>query len=243
MTPRTSRRSAPTTSAACCARRRCCEAREPTRRRRRSTPTSCARSRTTRSATSVAAAAGRRAAQASPTASSAAPRGTWTSSTSSAASPRSTASIARPVPQRERRHRVHARRRCASTARSASRRRSSATRSRSCATVATGADAEADDPVAEHGPLPRRPRRDRTSVYPDLDAVLGRPRRRVRATRCGGSPSSAARYLQLDDTSLAYLNDPTQREHVAASGRRRRAPARALHRAHQRGARRAGPTA
>ena len=32
------------------------------------------------------------------------------------------------------------------------------------------------------------------------------------------SPSSAARYLQLDDTSLAYLNDPAQREHIAQLG-------------------------
>src|SRR4029079_10562134 len=40
-------------------------------------------------------------------------------------------------------------------------------------------------------------------------------------------------YLQLDDTSLAYLNDPEQRAMVAAQGRGRRAPARAVRRERQ----------
>ena len=48
-------------------------------------------------------------------------------------------------------------------------------------------------------------------------------------------------YLQFDDTSLAYLNDPEQREYVARDRRRPRAPARELHPPHQRGAR--GPPA
>ena len=69
-------------------------------------------------------------------------------------------------------------------------------------------DAEADDPVAEHGALPRRPRLDRLGRVPGPGRVLERPHRRLRARRCAGSASSAARYLQLDDTSLAYLNDP-----------------------------------
>ena len=43
-------------------------------------------------------------------------------------------------------------------------------------------------------------------VYPDLDAFWG-DLRGVRGG-VGGSASSAARYLQLDDTRLAYLNDP-----------------------------------
>ena len=54
-------------------------------------------------------------------------------------------------------------------------------------------DAEADDPVAEHGPLPRRPRVDRRDALPRPRRVLGRPDRRVRARRCAGSASSAAR--------------------------------------------------
>ena len=37
-----------------------------------------------------------------------------------------------------------------------------------------GADAEADDPLAEHGPLPRRPRGDRRGRVPRPRRVLGR---------------------------------------------------------------------
>jgi 5-methyltetrahydropteroyltriglutamate--homocysteine methyltransferase len=54
-------------------------------------------------------------------------------------------------------------------------------------------------------------------VYPDLDAfwadlaaAYAEEVRRLHALGC--------RYLQLDDTSLAYLNDPEQRRHVAAMG-------------------------
>ena len=52
---------------------------------------------------------------------------------------------------------------------------------------------------------------------PGPDPVLGRPRRRLRpgdqaAARLG------CRYLQLDDTSLAYINDPVQREHIKNIG-------------------------
>ena len=39
---------------------------------------------------------------------------------------------------------------------------------------------------------------------------------RPTARRSPRSASSAARYLQFDDTSLAYLNDPAQRAHIAA---------------------------
>src|SRR5580704_15400584 len=55
------------------------------------------------------------------------------------------------------------------------------------------------------------------SVYPDLDqfwadliATYTEEISRLHALGC--------RYLQLDDTSLAYLNDPQQRQHVAAIG-------------------------
>jgi 5-methyltetrahydropteroyltriglutamate--homocysteine methyltransferase len=55
------------------------------------------------------------------------------------------------------------------------------------------------------------------SVYPDLerfwvdltDAYAGELR---------GLYDLGARYIQLDDTSLAYVNDPKQREHIAAIG-------------------------
>jgi 5-methyltetrahydropteroyltriglutamate--homocysteine methyltransferase len=55
------------------------------------------------------------------------------------------------------------------------------------------------------------------SVYPDLDqfwadlaAAYAEEVRRLYGLGC--------RYLQLDDTSLAYMNDPAQRQHVAEIG-------------------------
>jgi len=55
------------------------------------------------------------------------------------------------------------------------------------------------------------------SVYPDTDefwadlaAAYGEQVRRLAAQGC--------RYLQFDDTSLAYVNDPAQREYIAARG-------------------------
>ena len=72
------------------------------------------------------------------------------------------------------------------------------------------------------------------TVYPDLDAfwadLTAAYREEVR--RLG---ELGCRYLQLDDTSLAYLNDPKQREHVAEIGGDPRAPARGLHPPPQRG--------
>jgi 5-methyltetrahydropteroyltriglutamate--homocysteine methyltransferase len=54
-------------------------------------------------------------------------------------------------------------------------------------------------------------------TYPDLDAfwadltdAYSEQARRVHELGC--------RYLQFDDTSLAYINDPAQREHIAAIG-------------------------
>ena len=56
------------------------------------------------------------------------------------------------------------------------------------------------------------------AVYPDAEEfwsdVVGRLRRR----RSAGWASWAARYLQVDDISLAYLNDPEQRAYIAARG-------------------------
>ena len=51
---------------------------------------------------------------------------------------------------------------------------------------------EADDPVAEHGALPRRPRGDRPQRLPGHRRVLGRPDRRLRRGGARGSASSAA---------------------------------------------------
>jgi 5-methyltetrahydropteroyltriglutamate--homocysteine methyltransferase len=55
------------------------------------------------------------------------------------------------------------------------------------------------------------------SVYPDLDAFWAdlTTAYREEVRRLG---ELGCRYLQLDDTSLAYLNDPRQREYVASIG-------------------------
>ncbi len=63
-----------------------------------------------------------------------------------------------------------------------------------------------------------RPRID-PDVYRDIEHFLGRPRPRRTPTR---SPAASAdlgcTYLQLDDTSLAYLNDPAQRAEISERG-------------------------
>ena len=82
--------------------------------------------------------------------------------------------------------------RSTSTASSASRGRSSATTSASSATRSRRRP-EADDPVAEHGALPRRagPRSTRRSTRTWTSS--GATSRPPTARRCGGSASSAAR--------------------------------------------------
>ena len=54
------------------------------------------------------------------------------------------------------------------------------------------------------------------TVYPDMDVFWDdlTAAYREEVTRLG---ELGCTYLQLDDTSLAYLNDPSQREHVARS--------------------------
>ena len=55
------------------------------------------------------------------------------------------------------------------------------------------------------------------SVYPELDAfwddLAG-----AYARQLAGAYELGCRYLQLDDTSLAYVNDPAQREHIEQIG-------------------------
>jgi 5-methyltetrahydropteroyltriglutamate--homocysteine methyltransferase len=55
------------------------------------------------------------------------------------------------------------------------------------------------------------------TVYPDLEQFWAdlTAAYREEVTRLG---ELGCRYLQLDDTSLAYLNDPAQREHIARLG-------------------------
>ena len=80
------------------------------------------------------------------------------------------------------------------------------------------ADPEADDPLAVDGPLPRRRGSDRSEGLPDEDsfweALSAAYSQQVR-----GIAAQGCTYLQFDDTSLAYLNDPKQRAELAAQGR------------------------
>jgi 5-methyltetrahydropteroyltriglutamate--homocysteine methyltransferase len=55
------------------------------------------------------------------------------------------------------------------------------------------------------------------AVYPELDAFWADLTAAYRE-EIGRLGALGCRYLQLDDTSLAYLNDPDQREHVRAIG-------------------------
>jgi len=55
------------------------------------------------------------------------------------------------------------------------------------------------------------------SVYPDLDAFWA-DLAGAYADELRGLHALGCRYLQLDDTSLAYVNDPKQREYVAQMG-------------------------
>jgi 5-methyltetrahydropteroyltriglutamate--homocysteine methyltransferase len=55
------------------------------------------------------------------------------------------------------------------------------------------------------------------SVYPDLDAFWA-DLTDVYAQEVRAIAELGCTYLQLDDTSLAYMNDPRQREHVAEIG-------------------------
>jgi 5-methyltetrahydropteroyltriglutamate--homocysteine methyltransferase len=55
------------------------------------------------------------------------------------------------------------------------------------------------------------------AVYPDLDAFWA-DLSRVWADEIDALGRLGCTYLQLDDTSLAYLNDPAQREHVTRLG-------------------------
>jgi 5-methyltetrahydropteroyltriglutamate--homocysteine methyltransferase len=55
------------------------------------------------------------------------------------------------------------------------------------------------------------------AIYPDLDAFWADLTAAYR-DEVGRLGELGCRYLQLDDTSLAYLNDPKQREHMAEIG-------------------------
>ena len=96
------------------------------------------------------------------------------------------------LPQRAGRHRVHGR---GAARRRQGRRVGDDLRRRLLvpAGVRRRRRAEADDPVAEHGPLPGRPRCDRRDGLSRARRVLGRPDGRLSRGGRAGSASSAAR--------------------------------------------------
>ncbi len=55
------------------------------------------------------------------------------------------------------------------------------------------------------------------SVYPDMEDFWA-DLTAAYAEQLHGAYALGCRYLQLDDTSLAYINDPAQREHIEAIG-------------------------
>lgn len=55
------------------------------------------------------------------------------------------------------------------------------------------------------------------SVYPDLDAFWS-DLKTAYASQIAALAGLGCTYLQLDDTSLAYLNDPAQRDHILSVG-------------------------
>ena len=184
----------------------------------RSTTPSCAGSRTRRSPTSSAcrptSGCGRR-----PTASSAGPRGTWTSSTrstASAGSPTRTSSSTSRTPTASLDYTpagLHVDGRCRSTSRSSA--RTSPTCSRSWG---RGRRRSSPSPRRRWSTTAAARPRSIRSVYPDEDSFWD-DLSAAYAQQVQGIAAQGCTYLQLDDTSLAYLNDPAQRAELAAQGR------------------------
>ena len=142
----------------------------------------------------------------------------------------------RQVPQARRRHRVHA----GGPARRREARRLADDLRRRVRVPARDGDAErpeADDPVAEHGPLPRRQGRDRRVRLPDPRRVLARSRRRL--PRGGAAARRARLHLPPVRRHEPRVHERPAPARVHRLDRRRpRAPARRVHPPHQRGARR-----
>ena len=101
--------------------------------------------------------------------------------------------------------------------------------------------AEADDPVAEHGPLPRRDGGDRPHRLPGRRGVLGRPLRRLRGRGArAGRPRLPLPAARRHEPGLPQRPRAARRDGRPRRGRR--APAPALHRARSTPRWPAGPT-
>ena len=142
------------------------------------------------------------------------------------------------VAQRGGRHRLHRRRAGRRRAGSGSTSRSSPTTSGSCAEHGDARPTPKltiPSPSMVHYRGGRRP--STAAVYPDIEQFWA-DLSAAYADQVRAMAELGCRYLQLDDTSLAYLNDPAQRAVLAARGDDADAPAPALHPPDQRGARR-----
>ncbi len=107
---------------------------------------------------------------------------------------------------------------CMSAARSGWTTRSSSDDFSYLQSVVDVGNAEADHPVAEHGALPRRPGRASTRRSTPTSRSSGATWPPPTPTRWQRLAELGCTYLQLDDTSLAYLNDPAQRAEIAGRG-------------------------
>ena len=197
----------------------------------RSPRTSCGPSRMTAIATSSVCRR-RSACSRRPTASSAVRPGTWTSSTGSAASAdrrtdhRSTSATSRATS-------TSRRRRCWSTSRS----RLPRTIFADAFTFLAARWRTGTPKLTIPSPSMVHYRGGRAAidpaVYPDVGAFWA-DLSAAYAAEVRGARRLGCTYLQLDDTSLAYLNDPRAAGGARRPRRRRRAPARALHHPDQR---------
>ena len=134
----------------------------------------------------------------------------------------------RQVPQRDRQHRVHARGAARGQQDPAGAARSSSRTSATCRSVVTSATPKLTIPSPNMVHYRGGPAMIDQAVYPDMEEFWS-DLSAAYAEQVARLAGLGCTYLQLDDTSLAYLNDPAQRAEIAEPGRGRRAHAPALH--------------
>ena len=123
----------------------------------------------------------------------------------------------REVPQRERRHRVLAAAACEVDGKLARAQPLRRRLRRSAADRRREGRSKQPIPSPTHRAFPRRPRRDRQHGLSRHGGVLRRSRPRL-SRGDHGLYAAGCRYLQIDETNLAYLCDPKLRDHVRNIG-------------------------